>query len=138
MKGWTHGPWTSLLLWGFGPARQSLMSFSGKGGVLYSASGVRPKEGFQIRAVGPDDRKTQTRVRMGASGHGNLHMRALWRATERASLSTGLTLPVPMRVCAQGGPQAWAWPHGPCWFLLLGMSNTMPTVRFLAMGMEEF
>ena len=66
MEGWAHGPRTSLLLWGFGPSRQTLMSFSGKGGVLYSASNVRPKEGLQIRALGPDDWKTQTRVRMGA------------------------------------------------------------------------
>ena len=68
MEGWSTGPWLSLPLWGFGLASKSFRSFCGKGGVLYSASGVPPKEGYQSRALGTGDRKTRTRVRMGAQG----------------------------------------------------------------------
>ena len=68
MAGWPPGPWMSLPLWGFGLPSKSFRSFCGKGGVLYSASGVPPKEGFQSRALGPSDWKTQTRVSMGAPG----------------------------------------------------------------------
>ena len=64
-RGWSPGPWMSLPVWGFGLAYKSFRSFCGKGGVLYSASDVPPKEGFQSRALGPGDWKTQTRIRMG-------------------------------------------------------------------------
>ena len=43
-----------------------------------------------------------------------------------------------MRVCANGSLQAWSGPHGPCWFLPHWTLDTMPTERFLAMGMDEF
>ena len=68
MEGWPPGPSMSLPLWGFGLASKSFRSLCGKGGVLYSASGVPPKEGFQSRALGRGDWKTQTRVRIGAQG----------------------------------------------------------------------
>ena len=68
MEGWPRRPRMSLLLWGFGLASKSFRSLCGKGGVLYSATGVPPKEGFQSRALGPGNWKTRTRVRMGAPG----------------------------------------------------------------------
>ncbi|VDP54142.1 unnamed protein product [Soboliphyme baturini] len=69
MEGWPPGPWSSLPLWGFGLASKSFRSFCGKGGVLYSASGVPPKEGFQRRARFPGDWKTQTRHEAYGEGH---------------------------------------------------------------------
>ena len=71
---WPHRPWAILPLWGFG---QSLGLFCGKGGVLFSVSGVPPKEELQSRAPDTGDRKTPSLDRIAASGHGKPDMRAL-------------------------------------------------------------
>ena len=68
MEEWLHRRWPIRHLWGCGLAPKGMWSFCGKGGVLFTASGVPPQEGFQSRALGPGDWKTQTRVRMGAQG----------------------------------------------------------------------
>ena len=65
---WPHGPWTSLPLWGYGPAPKTLGSFCGKGGVPFSASGVPLKEGLQSRSLGTGDWKTRPLVRIGGLG----------------------------------------------------------------------
>ena len=84
-----HGPWMSLPVWGFGLAPKSFRSFCRNGGILYSASGVPPKEGFQRRALGPGDYKTQTRVRIERLGAWKAPYAGSWSSPREALLEHG-------------------------------------------------
>ena len=95
-------------------APNSLVSSWGKG-VLFLSQGP-PK-----RAI-PDHDSVNMCLENPSLGsdlglwHGKPNSQALGPGTERPYLKMGLRLRVTMRVCAQGDPQLWAWPHVPCRF----------------------
>ena len=68
MEEWLHRRWPNHHLWGFALAPKGMWSFCGKGGVLFTASGVPPKQGFQSRALGMGDWKSRGLVRIGGLG----------------------------------------------------------------------
>ena len=62
---------------------------------------------FQSRAQGRGEWTTRTMVKNWGLGAWQAQYAVSWSSTVRPYLGTGLTLRVTMRICDQGGPQAW-------------------------------
>ena len=104
MDGWPQGPRRSSPRWGFDQDPQTCLSFCAMGGVLFSASGVCPKDGSRRGVLGTGEWTTLPWLALETEGSGHCSMWPLDPSREKPHLSTRLTPSVPMPVCASGGP----------------------------------